>query len=481
MTLWKWRPPAGGDPSLDPPPLTPRDADPRERGRMGTNSTRLHTRTYPQRINKAIADEDAHELQRAEKRLIRRAIAKLIHLRSTELGRPTCACDPKACRHVEALWAGYGRRVGSCEYAKPFRNALTGTEVAFPFSCRVPGCPHCEGERVDELRRRFLPLVEAAERPRVAYLTMRNLPAGGLAAGWSAIGAAFARLWRSPLFAAVDHCTTPKQRAARRHVGDEPCHGHRRRCRAGKVGCLAAIDGADLELRRECAGRCRRAGDPHEYCRPCPGHRPATAALLSLEATVNRREATWHPHANLLFAGDYIPNATLAAAWARALGAPVAFTWIRDATRPPRGWRGRDWTVKKALHETVKYSIKPDSKLIDTAAPRWYAEWVEARRGRRLVRSYGDWFGVADLETEDPATAEQTVAVIDDDGRSYRLPVLDPITDDVADWTVLPGDAPRSRYLRVTPPASETCPRRAWLVTHPMLRPPPIDQAVPDG
>lgn len=479
MTLWRWRPGPGAAPSVHPPPLTPRDDRTGERGRLGTKSTRLHTsRRYPRRVEAALADEREHDLDRTTRRMIRRAIAKIVAGRAAELGHPACGCDPRRCRHLPALWAAWHRRLSSCDFAKPFRNALTGTEIAFPFSCRVPGCPHCEGERVDELRRRFVPLVEAADRPRVAYLTTANVPAGGLAPGWSAIGAAFARLWRSPLFAgAVETCRTPKQRAARGHVADsaaDPCHGHRRYCRPGKVGCLAAVAGAELELRRWCAGRCQRLprhleglAEPvrHPACRPCPGHRPATAALLALETTVNRRTSTWHPHANLLFAGDFIPKRTLDAAWAAALRVTTAHTWIRDATKAPPGHRG-DWSVRKAVYETVKYAIKPDADLLDSAAPSWYVEWAEARRGRRLVRSYGDWYGVADVD-DDAGPAEETVPVTDDDGRTYRLPRLDPITDDVADWVLLPGDAPRASFLRVQPPDSAAAPRRPWLVRHP--------------
>lgn len=489
MTLWSWGRPPQVAPSLDPPPLTPRNE---ERGRLGTNSTSFHTRTYPPRVNKALDDEAAHALDRAARRLVRRSIAKLVHHRSTELGGRDCFCEPKRCRHLPAMWSAYARRFGSCDYAKAFRNALTGTEIAFPFSCRVPGCPHCEGERVDELRRRFLPLVEAAAEPKSVTLTIKNPPAGYLDAGFSTITAGWARLWRSPLFAGVEHCRTA--RACRRrhhperscsaagHAAGEPCTGHVRHCRAGKVGCLAGVTGEDLERRRECAGRCRRGRtpDPHPYCRPCPGHAPARAALLALEATVNRREATWHPHANLLFDGPFIAKDVLAGAWAAAVRAPVAHVWIRDARRAPSG-RG-DWSVKKSLYETLKYAIKPDSKLIDTSAPAWYVEWVEARRGRRLVRSYGDWHGIADVDDE-REPSEPTVAITDEDGRTYRLPVLDPITDaDCGEfWTMLPGDAPRARFMRVQPPASDEAPRRAWLAWRPYFDRARPGEGEPDG
>lgn len=477
-----------GRTSLDPPPLTRRDRGPGERGRTGTNSTRLHTGTrhYPARIEAAIADEADHELDRTTRRMIRRSIARIIGDRHAELGPPACTCDPRSCRHLPALWAGYARRFGSCDAAKVFRNPLTGTDLALPLSCRVPGCPHCESERVDELRRRFLPLVEAADRLRAVFLTVPNVPAGELAAGWSRVSDGFARLMRSPLFRGVETCRTDRQRKARGHAPGETCAGHVRRCRAGKVGCLASIDGDELAARRECAGRCRRAkwtdaGSPivgasmHRYCRPCPGHGSIKAALLAFETTVNRREATWHPHANLLYDGAFIHQAReLKHAWARAVGLPVAHVWIRDAERPPAGHHGA-WSRKHALFEAVKYAIKPDAKILDSSAPSWFVEWVEARRGRRLVRSYGAWHGIAELDDDDDA-GEYTVPVIDQDtGRTYRLPLLDPITDDEADWHLLPGDAPRRAFLRVQPPSSDETPRRAWLVRHPIYKPPGAD------
>lgn len=484
MTLWRWGPPEPGAPSLDPPPITLRNG---ERGRTGANSTRLHTRRYPQRVHNALDDEADHEIDRRARGLIRRSIAKVIHLRSTELGPPACVCHldaGKRCPHLETLWAGYGRRFSSCDYAKVFRNDLRGTQLAIPFSCRVPGCPHCEGERVDELRRRFLPLVEAAAEPKAVTLTIKNPPAGYLDAGWSTITAGVSRLRRSPLFAGVEHCTTPKQRG-RRHAPGETCAGHHRRCRAGKVGCLAGVTGDALELRRWCAGRCHRLprgldglASPahHPACRPCPGHAPVRAALLALETTVNRRAREWHPHANLLYDGPFIAKHVLADAWAAAVRAPTAHVWIRDARRAPSG-RG-DWTVKKTLYETLKYAVKADTKLVDSAAPGWFVEWVEARRGRRLVRSYGAWHGVADVDDEGEPS-EQTVPIIDDDGRTYRLPALDPLFDDEADWVVLPGDAPRAGFLRVKPPDSDTLPRRPWLIAHRMFA---VElEAVPDG
>lgn len=474
MTLWPPEAPPGRGPSLDPPPISRSQTD---GGRTGNKSTSLHNRERVSaddlraairarsRLRTAEREEDAHVVERRMRRSVRASIGRIVAERSgsIESGHPR-----------RELWQRLAVRFPSCEYVKPIRNGLTGTVIGFPFSCRVPGCPHCEHERVDRLRERYLPYVRAATAPKVLYLTMPHRTADGelvtgpgtLAARWSDLTAAFNRLRRSPLFTGVDR------------------KGRPRRCRPGRVGCLAELDEVALAVRRWCRGRCQRdgwhadagvaVGASHPACRPCLGHRPVSAALIALETTISyprprSNPPQWHPHANVLFDGPFIPQDVLCWAWGRALGVGKAWVWIRDATKPPRSHKGERWTVDKALWETVKYAVKPDDRLVDSAHPSWYVEWVEARDGRRLVRSYGAWFGLADDDEDDePAGLEATVDVTDpDSGRCYRLPALDPLTDEPADWMLLPGDMPRHRFAHVLPPGDG---RRRWLVTHDFAR-----------
>jgi hypothetical protein len=167
--------------------------------------------------------------------------------------------------------------------------------------------------------------------------------------------------------------------------------------------------------------------------------------------------------------GPFIPKALLDAAWARALDVQTAHTWIRDARRPPQGHRG-GWTLEHALWETVKYAVKPDKQLIDSSRPHWFIEWVEARHGMRLVRSYGAWFSpqrVGDDETQAEAVDEELVTIADpDSGRVYVAPRFDPLTDEEADWSVRTADQSRGRFARYQPPGGG---RRSWLVSHAIL------------
>lgn len=471
--------PAGLFPSLDPRPISRPQPD---GGRTGNKSVSLHNPDAPIsdalasfrlaiRLRQAAQDEGSHVTERQLRRLLRVSIGRILVERAAALSGDYS--HPK-----RELWSRLALRFSSCEYVKPIRNALTGTVIGFPFSCRVAGCPHCERERVDRIRDRYMPHVRAAVAPKVLYLTMPHAingvtvtGPGGLDPSWRLISDAFGRLWRSPLFRAVDRAGKP------------------RRCRPSKVGCLAALGPLDVELRRWCRGRCRRGeaggwrhnpksepgrtdavGASHPACRPCRGHQPVTALLLALEATVNRKKREWHPHANALFDGPFIDQDMLCHAWGRALGVGKAHVWIRDAEKPPAGHKGERWTREKALHETVKYAVKPDDKLVDPAHPSWYVEWVEARDGRRLVRSLGAWYGLNasdDVEVE-PDDAEPTVQVADHDtGRRYTLPALDPLTDEPADWVVLPGDMLRARFAQVLPPGDG---RRRWLITHDFAR-----------
>jgi hypothetical protein len=351
------------------------------------------------------------------------------------------------------LWSRCARHLPSCEYVKALFNGLAGTLVGYPFSCRVPGCPYCESSRIGKLRNRHWPAVRAARNPKAVTLTMRNVALGQLRTAWCAIGTAFGRLRRSPLL-------------------------HGGRCRPGKVGCLAGISRADRERRRRCAGRCLRSGPQegvacHAACRPCRGHRPIVAALLAFEATIGGDGLTWHPHANLLFDGPFILKPFLDAAWARALGAETAHTWIRNARRSPPRHRGK-WTLEHALWETVKYAVKPDKQLIDSSRPQWFIEWVEARHGLRLVRSYGAWFAADSVDNADETDIEELVTIADpDSGRIYVAPRLDPLTDDEADWSVRPSDQARGRFARYQPPGDG---RRSWLVSHAILRPRASDE-----
>lgn len=472
-------------PSLDPPPISRSQTD---GGRTGNKSGVVHNSdASPEarggdmgaylrlmiRLRHAAGDEERHAVDRRLRRLTRAGIGQILTARVGELA--DSYLHPK-----RDLWSRLARRFGSCEYVKPIRNALSGTVIGFPYSCRVPGCPHCERERVDRLRERYLPYVERARRPKVAYLTMPHTIAGvlvtgpdGLAPSWQLLADAWGRLWRSPLFQAVDR------------------KGNVRRCRPGRVGCLAGLGERDMEIRRWCRGRCQRpdlggwrrpdakgaeakregsvVAVSHPTCRPCTGHEPVTAAILALEATINRKTRQWHPHANLLLDGPWIDQDLLCWAWGRALGVGKAHTWIRDASKPPAGHKGETWTREKALFETVKYAVKPDDALVDPARPAWYVEWVEARDGRRLVRSVGEWYGLDDEAADDePEGAEPTVSIIDaDSGRRYVLPAIDPLTDEPADWEPIPGDMLRARFAQVLPPGAG---RRRWLVSHEYAR-----------
>lgn len=393
---------------------------------------------------------DGKQDDRRVARAIRRSIGDIVADRSIELG--SCEHSTRSwvdkrgrerrisCRCLPATWKRWAIRFDSCDYARVWRNPLSGTEVAFPFSDRIPGCPHDEQERVAKLHRRYLPLVGRGHHVLFVVVAPRNVPAGQLRARQDQLAAAAARVFRSsPL-------------------------GRGKTCRAAKIGCLADVDAA---ARRRCGRRCHRGSGPrHLACRPCPGHQPITAGLVADETTFNWARGDWHAHLNALLDGPYLRKAALEASFALALGEPDCHIYIREAARAPRGHEG-SWSLEHALRETVKYSIKADRQLVDRQRPAPYIEWAEARQGRRTLRSYGDWFNAGDQDDDqDDDVADETEPHTDDAGTVYRLPVLDPLTDSDTDWELVPGDARRSRFVAVTPPGR----RHTWFVGHPALR-----------
>lgn len=433
--------------SVHPPPLTP-TLDHKQGGRYGDKSTSPRRQPATEadvraairltsRVRAITVGETRTAIDRAVARSMRRSMTHIVHDRLRELTQGT---------EVYELWSRCARHLPSCEYVKALFNGLAGTLLGYPFSCRVPGCPYCESARIGQLRKRHWPAIRNARHPKAVTLTMRNVAPGQLRAAWRAIGQAFGRLRRSPLFQGG-------------------------RCRPGKVGCLARIDALGRQRRRKCSGRClkssaREGAACHAACRPCRGHRPIVAALLAFEATVGGDGATWHPHANLLFDGPFVLKSFLDAAWARALGVDTAHTWIRDARRAPPGHHGQ-WTLEHALWETVKYAVKPDKQLIDSSRPQWFIEWVEARHRLRLVRSYGAWFSAPVVDEVNDRDFETLVRVTDpDSGRVYVAPLLDPLTDEEADWSVQPADNARGRFARYQPPGDG---RKSWLVSHATL------------
>lgn len=198
-----------------------------------------------------------------------------------------------------------------------------------------------------------------------------------------------------------------------------------------------------------------------------------------LEVTVNLKDRTWHPHANLLFEtrrpirmAEWQPR--IQAEWRSVLGESYGqWVWLYP------GWGGSlPEAIKRQVSEaraaedideerdgssSIAYTVKPDPHWIDPSDPVWVVEYVEALSGSRTVSSFGGWRG---LPKPEPRPTEKLVvaphAVGDDFFKDRFLPELDPLTDTVARWTYY-GRGPRWALRPHRPPGDD---RDEWLVWH---------------
>jgi hypothetical protein len=122
--------------------------------------------------------------------------------------------------------------------------------------------------------------------------------------------------------------------------------------------------------------------------------RRVTGCVAVLEVTFNEKENTWHPHLNVMWEGEYIPQAALLKAWAgcsqgRAL----------TASRKAAGVRIEQVI---SLLELFKYVTKlapivGNAELVNV--------FMRATHRVKLVRCYGSFYNLA-VEDEDLAQPE---------------------------------------------------------------------------
>jgi hypothetical protein len=162
------------------------------------------------------------------------------------------------------------------------------------------------------------------------------------------------------------------------------------------------------------------------------------AHALNLRAQVERLRSSqgghWHVHAHAVLlptAGGVVPRDELLALWARCLDVPVS-----DATfRPER--------PRKTIQEVCKYAIKPlDLGQLPHDRLQELIVWLE---GRRLVRTWGDWYDREDLtkplsELDERDPTDEGERVSDERIIGYRIDTRAPVrgataelrTDDAA-------------------------------------------------
>lgn len=123
--------------------------------------------------------------------------------------------------------------------------------------------------------------------------------------------------------------------------------------------------------------RLRRSVRWKKYVRGC---------IVAMEVTYNREENTWHPHLNVLMQGEYFPFEELNQAWITATEG-----------------RGKTSFIRAADAGTVRELIKYVTKLSDLIGkPSALDEFLTAVFRRRLVRTYGTFYGLPVDDEENP-------------------------------------------------------------------------------
>jgi len=108
--------------------------------------------------------------------------------------------------------------------------------------------------------------------------------------------------------------------------------------------------------------------------------------IVAMEVTYNREEGTWHPHLNVLMEGEYFPFEELNQAWIAATEG-----------------RGQTSFIRAADVGTVRELIKYVTKISDLMGkPEALDEFLSAVFRRRLVRTYGTFYGLPVDDEENP-------------------------------------------------------------------------------
>jgi ribosomal protein S27AE len=110
--------------------------------------------------------------------------------------------------------------------------------------------------------------------------------------------------------------------------------------------------------------------------------------VVALEVTYNADGGTWHPHLNVLMEGQFFPFEELNQAWIEATQHRGRTSFIRAAD-------------EGTIRELIKYVTKIADLLDDAGA---LDEFLTAIERRRLVRTYGSFYG---LKVDDEELPQQ--------------------------------------------------------------------------
>jgi len=125
--------------------------------------------------------------------------------------------------------------------------------------------------------------------------------------------------------------------------------------------------------------------------------RHVVGCIAVLEITYSVERASWHPHLNVLFEGEYIPFQLLNLKWQKA---------TKDNGRTSRIQKANEGTVYELIKYTLKvaeYKNTTEGRVLQLLFddPRVLDEFLSAVYGVRLIRTYGIFRSMGDVESEE--------------------------------------------------------------------------------
>ena len=125
--------------------------------------------------------------------------------------------------------------------------------------------------------------------------------------------------------------------------------------------------------------------------------RRVTGAMVVLEVTYSVKRKSWHPHLNVLFEGDYIPFRELNIKWQKVTEGRGRTSWIQKANE------GTVWELIKYTLKVAEYEDTSEGRVLHLLFedPRVLDEFLSSVYGVRLIRTYGSFRSMGDVEAEE--------------------------------------------------------------------------------
>ncbi len=246
--------------------------------------------------------------------------------------------DTKYCYRIES--------VANCHRMFRGRSCRNGHNWAKAAkSCGLRLCPHCCRQRATEVAQKLQPFLSSKLEDSLRYMVLTDVSCADADEGRELIWAAFMRL--------------------RRFV----------EWKKKVKGCIVAFE---VTYNAHCVCGLRKSD-----------HRVRGKAWFCDFEQAPDQDSPWHPHLNVLAEGDYFPQAQLSQLWEMATDGRAKVVHVSAVNN---GFIDlEEGGTSKAARELVKYITKAADLVGNPAAVE---QFLDAVFGRRLLRTYGTFYGL---------------------------------------------------------------------------------------